>query len=243
MTRNGRIAKVMQDLNWAETKGTGIRTMREEMRKANLSTPLFESDRTSNSFALTLLTHHFFDPEDIKWLANFEVCNLSDEEARTLIVVREMGAITNADYRNINSVDTLSASSHLRRLRDLGLLEQKGNGSATYYIPTKKLCAPNATPQISPIIGELDGLPEDIKNDVRYLKKRASSAKIRSIIARICSIKYFKLGDIAFLLGRGPEYTRARFLSPMTDEGELELLYPHQPNHPYQAYRTKKRRK
>jgi ATP-dependent DNA helicase RecG len=33
----------------------------------------------------------------------------------------------------INCVDPLTASQHLRRLRDAGLLEQQGKGSATYY--------------------------------------------------------------------------------------------------------------
>ena len=139
ITRNDQIAEVLHDLQIAEVKGTGIRTMREAMREANLSVPFFESDRTVNKFTLTLLTHHFFDEKDIEWLKNFKEFDLTDEEARTLIVVREMGAITNADYRNINCVETLTASASLRRLRDLGLLEQKGRSNATYYVPTSKL--------------------------------------------------------------------------------------------------------
>lgn len=139
ITRNDQIAEVLHDLQIAEVKGTGIRTMREAMREANLSVPFFESDRTANKFTLTLLTHHFFDEKDIEWLKNFKEFDLTDEEARTLIVVREMGAITNADYRNINCVETLMASASLRRLRDLGLLEQKGRSNATYYVPTNKL--------------------------------------------------------------------------------------------------------
>lgn len=61
--------------------------------------------------------------------------DLSDEEARALVFVRELGAIDNAAYRAINRTDTLSASGHLRRLRDLGLLDMKGGGSRTYYVP------------------------------------------------------------------------------------------------------------
>jgi len=67
---------------------------------------------------------------------------LSDEEARTLIIIREKGSISNAEYRTINGVDTLTASAHLRRLRDLELLEQKGRGNTTYYTPTIKLLTP-----------------------------------------------------------------------------------------------------
>ena len=48
---------------------------------------------------------------------------------------RELGAIDNAAYRSINHTDTLNASVHLRRLRDLELLAMKGSGSRTYYVP------------------------------------------------------------------------------------------------------------
>ena len=126
ISRNDKIGVVLHDLNIAETKGTGIRTMREGMKEANLSVPLFESDRAGNKFILTLLSHHFFNEKDLQWLKLFSEFDLSSEEARALLVVREMGAITNADYRNINCVDTLSASASLRRLRDSGLLELKG---------------------------------------------------------------------------------------------------------------------
>jgi ATP-dependent DNA helicase RecG len=131
ISRNDKIGLILHDLNIAESKGTGIRTMREGMNEANLSVPLFESDREGNKFVLTLLCHHFFDEKDLQWLKLFSEFALSSEEARALLVVREMGAITNADYRNINSVDTLSASVNLRRLRDCGLLESKGKSSQT----------------------------------------------------------------------------------------------------------------
>jgi ATP-dependent DNA helicase RecG len=54
-------------------------------------------------------------------------------------VAREAGAIDNAAYRALNKVDTLAASAALRRLRDAGLLQQKGRGSATYYVPAERL--------------------------------------------------------------------------------------------------------
>jgi ATP-dependent DNA helicase RecG len=47
-------------------------------------------------------------------------------------ILRAVGAINDAFYRSMNHMDTLSASGHLRRLRDLGLLDQKGKGAATY---------------------------------------------------------------------------------------------------------------
>lgn len=142
-TRNPAIASILHDTNLAETKGSGIRVMREMMEQSGLSSPTFESDRERDQFVVTLLFHHFLTPEDWAWLRHFQEADLTDEDARALVFVRETGAITNADYRAINSrTDVLHASQHLRRLRDQDLLVQKGKGSATYYIPTEKLMLP-----------------------------------------------------------------------------------------------------
>jgi ATP-dependent DNA helicase RecG len=137
--RNPKIAAVLHETRFAETKGSGIRVMRESMEQAGLTPPLFESDRGNDQFVARYFFHHFLGEDDIAWLARFRDLHLSDEEAKALIVVREAGAIDNATYRELNKVDTLAASQALRRLRDAGLLTQKGRGSATYYTPTGKL--------------------------------------------------------------------------------------------------------
>lgn len=137
--RNPKIAAVLHETRFAETKGSGIRVMRESMEQAGLTPPLFESDRATDQFVARYFFHHFLGEDDIAWLARFRDLHLSDEEAKALIVVREAGALDNATYRALNKTDTLSASQALRRLRDAGLLTQRGRGSATYYIPTDKL--------------------------------------------------------------------------------------------------------
>lgn len=134
-TRNPKIAAVLHELNLAETKGSGIRVMRELMEQNNLLAPKLASDRRADQFVATFLFHHFLGPEDLAWLGSLTNEKLSDEESRALVFVRETGAIDNATYREINKTDTLDASTHLRRLRDLKLLEKKGSGSRTYYEP------------------------------------------------------------------------------------------------------------
>jgi ATP-dependent DNA helicase RecG len=129
--------------------------MRELMTEAGLTPPTFISDRTRNQFIVTCLFHHFLSPEDWIWLRSFRDAELSDEEARALVYAREMEAVDNATYRHLNHVDVLTASQHLRRLRDRGLLAQKGKGSETYYVPTEQLLAPwNARAAVSPSPGE-----------------------------------------------------------------------------------------
>ncbi|MEM9167195.1 MAG: ATP-binding protein [Planctomycetota bacterium] len=138
-TRNPKIAAVLHEVNIAETKGSGIRVMRELMQQSNLLPPTLDSSRQPDQFVATFLFHHFLGPADLEWLGNLTGESLSDEESRALVFVRETGAIDNAAYREINQTDTLNASTHLRRLRDLSLLEKKGSGNRTYYVPGETL--------------------------------------------------------------------------------------------------------
>jgi ATP-dependent DNA helicase RecG len=156
-TRNPRIAAVFHDVHLAETKGSGIRAMRELMVAHDLLPPTFESTRGPDQFVATFLFHHFLGAADLAWLRGLTSERLSDEEARALVFVREVGAVDNAAYRSINRVDTLSASGHLRRLRDLDLLEMRGAGNRTHYVPGPRMREPAtsetalATPARQPV--------------------------------------------------------------------------------------------
>jgi ATP-dependent DNA helicase RecG len=133
--RNPTIAAVFHETNLAETKGTGIRAMRRLLEEAHLAPPTFESDRVQDQFTARLLLHHFLSEEDLAWLKFFDNYELNDNQKRGLIMLREIGAIDNSSYRQQSGVDTLAASQELRTMRDARLLEMKGKGSATYYVP------------------------------------------------------------------------------------------------------------
>ena len=141
--RNPKIAAVLHETRFAETKGSGIRVMRQMMETSGLTPPLFESDRGQDLFVARFFFHHFLSPEDLDWLSRFKDMHLSEEQARVLIFVREAGAIDNSTYRDLNKVDVLTASQSLRHLRDSGLLTQKGRGPATWYQPTELLLGAN----------------------------------------------------------------------------------------------------
>lgn len=180
--RNPRIAAVLHETRFAETKGSGIRVMREAMDQAGLTPPLFESDRASDQFVARYFFHHFLGAEDIAWLARFKDLQLGSDDAKALIVVREAGAIDNATYRALNKVDTLAASASLRRLRDAGLLAQKGRGSATYYVPTERLglASPDGK-EVNRLSGNPGGLssnPDDLSSNPKALPSNPLEAAI-----------------------------------------------------------------
>lgn len=112
-TKNPTIASVLHETKYAESKGSGIRVMRKLMETANLSPPMFESDRDRDQFTATFLLHHFLYKQDVEWLAHFSEANLSDDEARVLIHARETGFVNNAICRFYTGLDTLGSSATL----------------------------------------------------------------------------------------------------------------------------------
>ena len=156
-SRNPVVASVLHDVGQAETKGTGVRAMREAMRGANLTVPLFESDRTGNRFTVRLLVHHLLTEADWAWLSRFRDDRLADDEARVLILAREFGAVDNALVRSLTGLDMSAASKKLGRLRDLCLLDQRGSGNRTFYTPSDRLLAATASVEAgSGITGDTD---------------------------------------------------------------------------------------
>jgi ATP-dependent DNA helicase RecG len=269
LTRNERIAAVLHETNYAETKGSGIRAMRAALSDAGLSPPTFESDRGKDCFVVTFLFHHFLNADDVAWLGKFSNCQLSEDEAKALVFVRETGAINNAAYRDLNRVDTLVASGHLRRLRDLGLLNQKGMSVGTYYLPTERLTereskatdlagslsmgVDSLSTRLGPLSRGFDpydkesvespdvtlSIPADLRRIISSIGQRTSKNDLRTAIRKLCAWKSLSGSDLATLLRRDRPYLTQAYLTPMVREGELEWTIPATPSHPEQKYRSK----
>lgn len=255
--RNPAVAAVLHETRFAETKGSGIRVMRDMMERAGLTPPTFESDRGQDKFTARYLFHHFLGPDDLTWLSRFKSLALSDEEARALIWVREVGAIDNSTFRELNRVDTLTASKRLQHLRDAGLLLQRGKGSATHYLPTPTLLGTDLSPQserLSPDLGSLPPefkglppelvadelwleLPEDMQGQLAGLGQRSrDKQRFEGALLALCALRYYRADELARLTQRNPEYLQKEYLSGLVATGKLAYRYPDDPNHPQQAY-------
>ncbi|MFU8806711.1 MAG: ATP-binding protein [Bradymonadaceae bacterium] len=261
-TRNPRIAAVFHDVHFAETKGSGIRAMREVMQSHDLMPPTFESSRRPDQFVATFLFHHFLSESDLVWLRQLKIDRLSDEESRALVFVREVGAIDNAAYRTINATDTLDASIHLRRLRDFGVLEMKGAGSRTYYVPGPGFISPKntevqaldlhkltpdlhkltpdlhkLTPDLHSLPPELQDLPSDLHARLPHAGQRPRSEILRALILDLCRWRPLGARELAILLGNRDVLGLTRMhLRPMIQAGDLDYTIEKMPKHPRQQY-------
>ncbi len=252
-TRNPFIAAVFHETDLAETKGSGIKSMRKLMKRHHLAPPTFESNRENNQFTARLLLHHFLNEEDIIWLNNFEKHQLNDDQKKALIFVREVGAVDNKTYRQISGADTLKSSFDLRKLKDDELLEAKGKSRATYYIPGKiflNVSAPVSdasapASDVSAPVSDVSApaslislrqeLPKELLNKIDNLEQRASTEDIQKIIYDICKIRPYGLSEISILIDRTPKYILRKYIQPMMNT-KLEYLYKDMINHPQQAY-------
>jgi ATP-dependent DNA helicase RecG len=221
--RNVAIAAVLHDLNIAETKGTGGRIMLETMRDANLTVPKFDSQREKDRFCLTLWTHHLLGEEDTQWLGQFRDYSLSNDEAKALVILRQVGAIDNFTYRTANAVDTLTASRKLIRLREIGLLESNGKGRSTYYTLAAKYCLSGDLTEekleSSTKPGELPGeLPGDLTKE-----KLESSTKPGKLSGDLTKEKLESSTKPGELPG---DLTKEKLESSTSKPVQLELGFP-----------------
>jgi ATP-dependent DNA helicase RecG len=263
--RNPAIAAVLHEINWAETKGSGIRTMRRLANDAGLPLPDFASDRQKNEFKVTLFLHHLLTEDDYAWLKALAGDTLSAEEAKALIYARETGVVDNTACRDFSELDTLQASSLLRRLRDRGLLQKQGAGSRTHYTLADPVDVTNRHPQQGDLLLENaallhkggnqlpeggNQLPEGGKRDLPPLPpelaarlptgtQRIGQIALRQLIRDLCGWQPLRGEELATLLGRDRKYLRNKHLSAMVATGELEFQFPESPNHALQAYKLR----
>jgi ATP-dependent DNA helicase RecG len=256
--RNPAVAAVLHDLHWAETKGSGIRTMRRLATNAGLPPPEFSSAREQNEFKVILFLHNLLTEADHQWLSGLAPGGLSADEAKIPVYARETGAVDNTACRDFSGLDTLNASVVLRRLRDRGVLIKQGSGSRTYYtlrdVPIERsphaeqgqldLFADNGrTPPAEEPEPQGKGcnldhatLPAELATLLAEHSGRIDQDTLRRLIIRLCAWRPLTGEELATLLRKKRDYLRNKHLIPMVRDGQLRLRYPETAKHPHQAY-------
>jgi predicted HTH transcriptional regulator len=121
----------LEDVHIVENRGSGIASMIEAMRKANLEPPRFDDKRTS--FLLTFRSHTLMGPQAIEWLNQFAAMPLSDDQRVALVYLKHNRQMTNSDYQRLNHVDSVTANRQLRNMAQLGLIEQHSTRRWAHY--------------------------------------------------------------------------------------------------------------
>lgn len=252
--RNPLLASVLHDLNLAEAKGTGIRSMRRLAAEAGLTLPEFHSSRDSDEFRVTLFLHNLLTEDDHVWLRSLTPEALDADEVKVLIYARATGAVDNTACRDFSGLDTLTASRVLRRLRDRGLLEKQGAGSQTHYVLTHPPMPASISTRVDASAGGdssssrgglvesphvLATLPPELQARIQAAGAKPRQAEVHALVLALCQLRPFTAAELCQALNRSDaKELRRTYLRPMRDQGLLELIYPETEKHPLQAYRA-----
>ena len=262
MLRNPRISEIFHDTNLAETKGTGIGAMRRLMKEAGLMPPTFESNHEANRFTARLLLHHFLSKENMEWLAQYASFDLVNEQKLALVFVREVGAIDNATYRQLDTTITHGrARVEIHKLCDLGFIEKRGQGRNTYYIRTEKVVSlsERLLPQDERLLAKeqrllpqhgtlevecqlksrkelLAELPKELRNRIAKLGKKAARETVSQVLVDLCAFKPYSYEELAVIIQRAAKPMKDKYIKPLRLANKLFYWIPEMINHPQQKY-------
>ncbi|MFI6065283.1 ATP-binding protein [Micromonospora sp. NPDC051227] len=140
-SRNSLLLKVLEDVTIpgenrtvCENRGSGIRTMRNELARAGMSPPQFHDKVTS--FEVIMPNHTLFDEATVRWLGTIGREGLKDTQRTALALMRRNEVLDNAKYRAATGIsDSRIATTELQDLVARELVDQTGTrGGARYTL-------------------------------------------------------------------------------------------------------------
>ena len=140
----------------------------------------------------------------MEWLAQYAEFGLVNEQKLALVFVREVGAIDNATYRQLDSSSTHArARLEIHKLCDLGFLEKKKRqGRNTYYIRTSKVVslAERLPPQDERLLPQHGILGEKIPPQHGTLGEKIQSLRLDVLDNSYKSSNHFHTGITSIFL-------------------------------------------
>lgn len=139
-SRNALLLRILEDVpipgedrTICENRGSGIRTMRNEMARAGMSPPEFR-DKVA-SFEVIMPNHTLFDEETVRWLSSVGREGLKDTQMTALALLRHGEILDNARYRAATGIpDSRAATGELQDLVARELVDQRGERAHAKYV-------------------------------------------------------------------------------------------------------------
>lgn len=122
--RNPLLATVFFYAGFIETWGRGTIKIIEACKDYGLPEPKFEN----NGFMKVSFYKDIYTDENLRKMG------LNKRQVKAVMYVKEMGKITNKEYREINSVSNKTAFLELSDLVNKGFLKEEGKGKNTCYV-------------------------------------------------------------------------------------------------------------
>jgi ATP-dependent DNA helicase RecG len=125
LSRNPKIMYVFEQMDLVEQRGLGFQTINELPVKYHLPLPVvtFENPYLVFTFPRNMTVLKEITGND----------KLNEDELQGYEYIRHIKKITRKEYETQFGYDKKRAERHLKRMTELGLIQKKGNSTATYY--------------------------------------------------------------------------------------------------------------
>ena len=189
------------------------------------------------------------------WLSRYAEYDLTNEQKLALVFVREVGAIDNATYRQLDvTITHARARLEIHRLCELGFLLKRGQGRNTYYVKTEKVVA----------LGEMfhgkeemfhgdEGkngemyhalnrdsllveLPTDLRKKIECIKMWTAKEEMDQIIISLCSLRPYSIEELEIILKRNQKSLKGHKIKALLESKKIFYWIPEMIRHPEQKY-------
>ncbi|MDR1974839.1 MAG: hypothetical protein LBQ31_09265 [Bacteroidales bacterium] len=128
LSRNPKIMYIFEQMDLVEQRGFGFQAINELPTKYNLPLPIVTFDNPYIVFTFPRSTEILKE-----MMEDGELKELNSDELLGFDYIRLVKRITRKEYENQFGFDKKKAERHLIRMTELGLIQKKGSGPATYY--------------------------------------------------------------------------------------------------------------
>ena len=122
--RNRQIAMLFYDVELIERYGSGIGRILAECDRLQVPRPEFNEQE--HGFQVVFR-------KDVYHEENLRAMGLTERQVKGVLLVKETGAITNREYRELNDVSAETSRTELGDLVGKGVLERRGKGRSVHY--------------------------------------------------------------------------------------------------------------
>jgi ATP-dependent DNA helicase RecG len=134
-SRNPRIVRVLFEMGYIEEIGMGLDNVYRWLAEAGQPAPALQD--SGGSFILTLygLDMEKALAEERAEARDLARSGLNERQVEAVLYVREHRRISNREYQSLFEVSYDTAHRDLRELVEKGLIERRGRGRGTHYVP------------------------------------------------------------------------------------------------------------
>jgi predicted HTH transcriptional regulator len=264
--RNHRIQDMFRYIGLGDHAGSGLPSILRSWSSQHWRIPLLYENRDYEQTLLELRTISLYPDEAITHLRDLfgERFNALSELGRIILATAETeDVVTHTRIKNLTTEHPKDITAEFMRLVRDGMLVKYGETRAAEYtlpgkthrafaevldnasfpdLPSNSPDLPSDSPDLPLNSPDLALLLSGKLSEWNFTKmpRKLEATRMQELILLLCRDHWLSLAELSALLDRDSKALQDQYLTQMLAAGKIQLQFPETPNHPKQAYGTKK---